>query len=220
VQLPDSYFPTDPARAIAPVPHDIKEGRAEAGLPAEGFVFCCFNSAAKLTAPVFDIWMRLLTAVPGSVLWLKQPIAAAERNLRREAERRGVDPQRLIFAADAALPIHLARHRLANLFLDTLPYGAHATASDALGAGLPVLTLRGESFAGRVAASLLTALEMPELIAETPQAYEGEALRLARDPAALQALKEKLAQKVRTAPLFDADRFRRHFEEALTAMRR
>src|SRR5204862_4440769 len=135
--------------------------------------------------PVFDIWMRLLQAVPESVLWLKQPAADARANLDREGAARGVDPARLVYAGEAPLAVHLARHALADLFLDTLPYNAHATAADALWAGLPVLTQLGEVFAGRVGASLLTAAGLPELITRTPEEYEATALALARDPGRL-----------------------------------
>jgi len=214
VQLPDTYFPTDPARAIGVTPT-----RAEEGLPAKAFVFCSFNNAWKITRPVFDVWMRLLAQVPDSVLWLKQPAADTRANLEKEAAIRGIDPARLIFAGNAALDVHLARHRLADLFLDTLPYNAHATAADALWAGLPVLTCKGEAFAGRVAASLLGAVGMPELVTESLEDYEVLALELARDPARLQAVKDKLARNLSATPLFDADRFRQAIEDAYLKMR-
>ena len=162
--------------------------------------------------------MRLLAAVPGSVLWLKQPAPDARAKLEREAAARGIDPARLVYADTAPLEVHLARHALADLFLDTLPYNAHATAADALGAGLPVLTCKGEAFAGRVAASLLHAVDLDELVTEDLAAYEARALELARDPAQLKALKEKLAQNLPTAPLFDTDRFARNLEAAYTIM--
>ena len=154
----------------------------------EAFVFCCFNNSWKITAPVFARWMSLLAQVPGSVLWLKQTGAKTRTNLLAAAQSHGIAPERLIFAGPAALDVHLARHRLADLFLDTAPYGAHATACDALWAGLPVLTRRGTAFASRVAASLLTAAGLPELIAESWDDYEALALALARDPARLAAL--------------------------------
>jgi predicted O-linked N-acetylglucosamine transferase (SPINDLY family) len=162
--------------------------------------------------------MRLLTAVPQSVLWLRQPAPDARVTLEQEAATRGVDPARLVYADTVPLDMHLARHQLADLFLDTLPYGAHATAADALCAGLPVLTCRGQAFAGRVAASLLVAAELPELIAENLTAYEAKALALARDSNALASLKEKLKQKLVSAPLFDAGMFRRALEEAFVIM--
>jgi predicted O-linked N-acetylglucosamine transferase (SPINDLY family) len=187
-------------------------------LPLDGFVFCCFNNNWKLTEPMFAIWMRLLAAVPGSVLWLKQAGDKAKSNLRQAAQDRGVAPDRLVFAQPAALEVHLARHQLADLFLDTQPYNAHATACDALWAGLPVLTLRGTAFAGRVAASLLTAAGLPELIAETAQDYETLALALAQDPAQLTVLGDKLAANRATAPLFDTQRLARDVEAAYLEM--
>ena len=213
VHLPHSYFPADPARKIANPP-----SRAEAGLPADAFVFCAFNHHWKITQPLFDIWMRLLHAVSASVLWLKQPAADVRANLAREAAARGIDPARLVYAGDVPLDSHLARHTLADLFLDTLPYNAHATACDALGAGLPVLTCKGQAFAGRVAASLLEAVGLPELVTQSPEAYEVRALELARDPAKLQTIKQKLAQNIPNMPLFDADMFRRDIEAVYLAM--
>jgi predicted O-linked N-acetylglucosamine transferase (SPINDLY family) len=213
VHLPHSYFPTDPARPVAPVPV-----RGEMGLPEEGFVFCAFNNNWKITRPVFDIWMRLLQQVPQSVLWLKRPAPDAGRHLEREAAVRGIDPGRLVYADEVPSGVHLARHTLADLFLDTLPYNAHATAVDALGAGLPVLTCRGNAFAGRVAASLLHAAGLPELIAENLPDYGIRALELARNGAQLAALKEKLHRNLPGTPLFDADGFRRGIESAFERM--
>ncbi len=213
VALPDSYFPVDTTRTIGKSPT-----RAQAGLPPDGFVFCSFNNNWKLTEPVFAIWMRLLNSVPGSVLWLKQTGETAKANLLQAAADQGVAPHRLIFAGPAALDVHLARHQLADLFLDTLPYNAHATACDALWAGLPVLTLRGTAFAGRVGASLLTAVGLPELITETQEDYEALALALAQDRARLSALREKLAASRATAPLFDTVRFARNLEAAYAQM--
>ena len=213
VHLPDTYFPPGlvPAPAAAP-------SRADMGLPDEGFVFCSFNNGWKFTRPVFDVWMRLLAAVPGSVLWLKAPNDGARRNLAREAAARGIDPARLVYAGFAPTDLHLARHALADLFLDTLPYNAHATAAHALWAGLPVVTCKGEAFAARVGASLLTAIGLPELVTENLTDYEALALTLAREPQALQAIKTRLVQARATAPLFDVDRFRTHIEGAYTAM--
>ena len=213
VHLPHSYFPTDPAREIAAVP-----GRGELGLPEDAFVFCAFNNNWKITRPVFDSWMRLLKAVPDSVLWLKETGTDARANLEREARQRQVDPARLIFAGEAPIALHLARHARADLFLDTVPYNAHATAADALGAGLPLLTCRGAGFPGRVAASLLTAVGLPELIAENLADYEALALALARDPARLAECRERLRQTLATAPLFDADGFRQGIEKAFKTM--
>jgi predicted O-linked N-acetylglucosamine transferase (SPINDLY family) len=203
--MPHSFFATDDSRAIGTAPT-----RAEAGLPADGFVFCCFNQSWKFTAEVFALWMQLLAAVPGSVLWLK-PSPEAQDNLRRAAQEAGIDPARLVFAGRAPMDLHLARHALADLFLDTAPYNAHATTCDALWAGLPVLTCRGTAFAGRVAASLLTAVGLPELITETPQDYEAMALALARDPVRLKSLRGRLANRA-TTPLFDAAQFTRDME--------
>ncbi len=192
--------------------------RAEAGLPEAGFVLCCFNNSYKITPDVFDIWMRILKQLEGSVLWLLEDNPTAAINLRKEATSRHVDPARLIFAPRMSVPEHLARHRLADLFLDTLPYNAHTTASDALWAGLPVLTRIGETFAGRVAASLLSAIGLPELITTSPEAYGALAIELAANPEKLSSIKNKLAQNRLTAPLFDTERFTRHLEAAYTAM--
>jgi predicted O-linked N-acetylglucosamine transferase (SPINDLY family) len=213
VHLPHSYFPTDLVRDIPPAP-----GKAEMGLGEDAFVFCAFNNNWKFTRPVFEVWMRLLRSVPQSLLWLKQPPPDARVNLEREAAACGVDPVRLVYAGDVPRPVHLARHGLADLFLDTLPYNAHATAADALGAGLPVLTCKGEAFAGRVAASLLNAVDLPELISENLADYEARALELARDAPKLSALKQKLERNLSSAPLFDADGFRRAIEEAFVRM--
>lgn len=214
VQLPDCYQVNDSARAIAPE----TPTRAMAGLPDDGFVFCCFNMNYKIRRPIFDIWMRLLAAVPGSVLWLLRDNDGAERNLRKEAAARGIDPERLIFAGRTSLEDHLARHRLADLFLDTLPYNAHTTASDALWAGLPVVTCLGQAFAGRVAASLLNAIGLPELVTHNLANYEALALKLAADPEALKAVRVKLVANRLTQPLFDTDRFRRNIEAAYLRM--
>lgn len=214
VHLPHSFFPTDPDRAIAATP-----AREEIGLPQDGFVFCSTNNSWKITRPVFAVWMRLLDQVPGSVLLLKAAPADVRANLQREATALGIAAERLIWAGDIPMADHLARYRAADLFLDTLPYNAHATAADALWAGLPVLTVRGEAFAGRVAASLLQAVGMPELVTDSLAAYEALALALARDPARLAALKDKLARNIAAMPLFDADRFTRDLEAAYLAMR-
>jgi protein O-GlcNAc transferase len=213
VRLPDCYQVNDAKRLIAQSPT-----RRELGLPDDGFVFCCFNNNSKLTAPVFDIWMRLLQRTEGSVLWLLRGSADAERNLRKEAAARGIDPARLVFADRVELDQHLARHRAADLFLDTLPYNAHTTASDALWAGLPLVTCYGKAFPGRVAASLLQAIGLPELVTRSLEEYEALALRLASDPSLLRGLREKLNENRLAHPLFDTDRFRRHIEAAYTRM--
>lgn len=214
VRLPDTYQVNDSKRVIS----ERAPSRADAGLPKSGFVFCCFNNNYKITPSVFDIWMRLLKRVDGSVLWLLADNPAATRNLRSEAESRGVAPDRLVFAKRMPLSDHLARHGLADLFLDTLPCNAHTTASDALWGGLPVLTCRGNAFAGRVAASLLSAIGLPELITENVADYEALALKLATTPVMLNELKAKLARNRATHPLFDIDRFTRHIESAYVMM--
>jgi len=210
VHLPDCYQPNDPSRPLAAA------ARAEAGLPADGFVFCCFNIHRKISRPVFESWMRLLTAVPGSLLWLLDD--TANETLRAGAAARGVDPARLVFAPKLDVNAHLARCAAADLMLDTMPYGAHTTTSDALWAGVPVVTVLGPSFANRVAASLVTAVGAPELIASSLADYEALALALAQGPARLASLKAKLAANRMTAPLFDAERFRRHIERAYETM--
>jgi predicted O-linked N-acetylglucosamine transferase (SPINDLY family) len=214
VYLPGSYQVNDRKRRIS----ERIYTRAEVGLPEQGFVFCCFNNNYKITPVMFDSWVRILNAVPGSVLWLFEDNATAATNLRKEAEQRGLHTTRLVFAKRMELSEHLARHRLADLFLDTLPCNAHTTASDALWAGLPVLTQAGESFAARVAASLLNAVGLPELITETQEQYESLAIELAHDPARLSALKEKLQKNRLTAPLFDTDLYTRNLEAAYSAM--
>jgi predicted O-linked N-acetylglucosamine transferase (SPINDLY family) len=212
--LPDSYQCNDRARRIA----SATSTRADAGLPETGFVFCSFNNSFKIGPQIFDLWMRLLTQVEGGVLWLLEDNAAAVRNLKREAEGRGIAAHRLVFAPRDNLDRHLARHRLAGLFLDTLPYGAHTTASDALWAGVPVLTCVGDTFAGRVAASLLKAIGLPEMITHTLEDYQAVALKLARDDGALSAIANKLRDNRETFPLFDTVRITRHLEAAYTHM--
>jgi predicted O-linked N-acetylglucosamine transferase (SPINDLY family) len=214
VYLPDSYQVNDGKRPIAAE----TPSRAEAGLPERGFIFCCFNNNYKITPEVFGVWMRLLHQVPGSVLWLLEDNADAARNLRTEAGRRDIEPTRLVFAGRLPLERHLARQRLADLFLDTLPCNAHTTASDALWAGLPVLTCLGGSFAGRVAASLLSALGLPELVCSDLAQYEALALRLATRPGELAAIAARLADNRPSSPLFDSERFRRHLEAAYLSM--
>jgi protein O-GlcNAc transferase len=214
VYLPHSYQQNDDKRPIA----EKTVTRAQSGLPERGLVFCSFNNNYKFTPDVFSIWMRLLQQVEGSVLWLLEGNASAPDNLRAEAARRGVGPERIVFAPKMPVEDHLARHRLADLFLDTLPYNAHTTASDALWAGLPVLTCRGTTFAGRVAASLLTAVGLPDLITESLADYEALALRLAREPDFLAALRANLAANRAGCALFDTARFTRHVEAAYSRM--
>ena len=211
----DCYQPNDSQRPVA----EETPSREACGLPEHGVVFCCFNNGFKITPALFAVWMRLLAKIPGSVLWLLDTNRWAKDNLRREASAAGISPDRLVFAPRLALRDHLARHRLADLFLDTLPYNAHTTASDALWVGLPVLTCLGTSFAGRVAASLLTAVGMPELITRSLADYEELALALAADPARLAGLKAKLAANRATALLFDSTRFARAIEAVYEAIR-
>lgn len=205
--LPHCFFPSDTSRKLGAAP-----SRQEAGLPADGFVFCCFNNSWKITAPVFTRWMSLLRRIPGSVLWLKRTGAKTMANLAAQAQSQGVAPKRLVFAGPASLDVHLARHRLADLFLDTAPYGAHATACDALWAGLPVLTRHGQAYASRVASSFLSSLGLGELICENWDDYESLAVALAADPARLDMLKQKLAAARGTAPLFDTPRLAQDLE--------
>ena len=212
--LPQSYMPADSGRSIAPQP-----SRSEAGLPERGFVFCAFNNTYKFSPAVFDIWMRLLLGVEDSVLWLPSVSDAARRNLILEAGARGVVAPRLVFAPYAASGAdHLARLSLADLFLDTRPYNAHSSATDALWAGVPVLTHPSDTFAGRVGASLLKACGLDEMIAETAAAYEGTASRLARDRAAHMELKAKLGRNLQSCPLFDTTGFTRNLEAAYSIM--
>jgi len=213
IYLPDSHQVNDRKRRIA----DKVFTREELGLPPKGFVFCCFNNSYKILPEVFDRWMRILSRTGNSVLWLQQANATVAGNLRREAARRGVDGGRLIFADRmASLDEHLARLRAADLFLDTYPYNAHATALDALWAGVPLLTYPGESFASRVAASLVRTVGLPELIAASPSQYEEIAVGLAADPARLGQLRRKLA--LRDTPLFDTEHYTRNLEAAYEAI--
>jgi predicted O-linked N-acetylglucosamine transferase (SPINDLY family) len=181
-------------------------------------VLCSFNNSYKISPAFFDIWMRLLRSVPGSVLWLLETNALVKGNLRSEAEKRGVDSRRLVFAPVVPSAEHLGRHRHADLFLDTLPCNAHTTASDALWAGLPVLTCSGGTFAGRVAGSLLTAIGLPELITESLEEYEQTALALARDPQRLIALRQKLEITRDVSALFDLPKLTTNIEAAYTRM--
>jgi len=213
VYLPDSYLPNDDRR---PRP-DSRTSRRDEGLPEQGFVFCSFNNTYKITPMIFDIWMRLLRRVDGSVLWLRQANEFAPNHLRREAEKRGVPANRLIFAKRTSLEEHLARHGLADLFLDTLPYNAHTTASDALRMGLPVVTCAGTTFAGRVAASLLSAVGLEELITRSVEDYESVALKLAQDQSLLDTVRERIESR-HHRPLFDIARFTCCIEAAYIQM--
>ena len=211
--LSDSFLPFDSSYAIA----DRTFTREELGLPSKGFVFCCFNNTYKILPEVFDRWMRILSRTENSILWLQQAEATAVSNLRKEASRRGIDGARLIFAGRmAALDQHVARLRAADLFLDTRPYNAHATALDALWAGVPLLTYPGESFASRVAASLVRTVGLPELIANSPSEYEETAVALAADPVRLGRLRQKLA--ARNTTLFDTEHYTRKLEAVYETM--
>jgi predicted O-linked N-acetylglucosamine transferase (SPINDLY family) len=214
VYLPDSYQPNDARRSTS----DKEFTREELGLPRDGFVFCCFNNNYKITPGTFESWMNILKRVDGSVLWLFEDNPSAAGNLRREAVARGVGGERLLFGRRISTQDHLARHRAADLFLDTLPYNAHTTASDALWAGLPVLSRVGEAFAARVAASLLTAIGLPELIVASAEEYEELAVELAMAPQRLAGIKLKLAENRVTAPLFDTVRYARSLEAAYVLM--
>jgi predicted O-linked N-acetylglucosamine transferase (SPINDLY family) len=214
VWLPDCFQPNDERRAIsAKVPL-----RRDLALPQTGFVFCCFNNNYKINPPCFEVWMRLLREIPGSILWILGDEPAVEANLRIEAERRGVAHQRLVFARRIPYPDHLARLQCADLFLDTVPFNAGTTASDALWAGLPILTCAGQTFAARMAGSLLRAMRLPELITSNLEEYEALALELARTPQRLNELRRRVAQNRVTSPLFDGGRICRHLESAYTAM--
>ncbi len=214
VYLPDSYQPNDRSRKLS----DKEFSRGELGLPQAALVFCCFNNSYKITPEVFDCWMRILRRVEGSVLWLLEDNPCASNNLRTEARKRAVDPERLVFAPRVSLPEHLARHRAADLFLDTFTVNAHTTASDALWAGVPVLTLIGEAFAARVGASLVKAAGLAELAVSSADEYESTAIALAVDAPRLAEIKRRLADNLRSAPLFDVRRFAGHLEEAYRKM--
>jgi predicted O-linked N-acetylglucosamine transferase (SPINDLY family) len=214
VLLPDSFQANDSRRPrAAQIPT-----RAELGLPANGFVFCCFNNSYKITPKFFDTWMRLLRNVPGSVLWLVGGDPILEANLHREAASRGVEPARLVFAPRASYAAHLARFRQADLFLDTLPFNGGTTASDALWAGVPVLTCAGNAFAARMAGSLLRAAGIPEFVTHSHDEYEALALRLAKDPTLLASSRAKLGVNNEALRLFDTGRFCRHLEMAYVRM--
>jgi len=212
VELPNCYFPT------AYPPLGAPPTRAEVGLPKDGFVFCCFNNSYKITPEIFAVWMRLLHQVPGSVLWLLSANADFHRQLQVRARESGIDPGRFVFASRVTAQQHLLRQQLAGLMLDTQPYTGHMTSSDALWAGVPIVTLPGTAFAGRVTARLLTALEVPDLIAPDLAGYEALALKLARDPVALKAVRDKIAKNRDTTAAFDMPRLARDVEAAFAKM--
>ncbi|MDE4134878.1 tetratricopeptide repeat protein [Phaeobacter sp. QD34_3] len=209
IRMPHSYQVNDRERIIS----GQQFTRRDCGLPDDGVVFCCFNNSYKITPREYDIWMRLLNQTPGSTLWLLDTGALSRDNLRREAKARGIDPDRLVFAPRIAQAEHLARHRVADLFLDTFTMNAHTTASDALWAGLPVLTMPGRQFASRVGASLVSAVGLPEMIVKTEAEYEEKALTLAHDLEALAALRGKLMRTRLSSPLFDTEGFARDLEQ-------
>jgi predicted O-linked N-acetylglucosamine transferase (SPINDLY family) len=206
--LPNSYQPNDRKRMIS----ENQLTKAEFDLPESGFIFCCFCNNYKILPSTFDGWMRILNEVDESVLWLFEDNAIASANLKRAAQLRGVDPNRLIFAKSLPQPNHLARYSLADLFLDSFPYNAHTTASDALWAGLPILTLNGKSFASRVASSLLSAIGLEQLITTTQQDYENLAIDLGKNPQKVVSLKTTLAANRLTAPLFNSRLYTKNIE--------
>jgi predicted O-linked N-acetylglucosamine transferase (SPINDLY family) len=210
IWMPNSYQINDRKRRIS----EKVSTRAELGLPDQGLVFCCFNAHYKITAEVFAIWMRLLKQIPESVLWLLDDNAVSKRNLCNAAMEQGIEAARLVFATRMAHADHLARHRHADIFLDTTPTNAHTTASDALWAGLPVITCRGTTFMSRVSASLLHAVGLSELVTADFAEYEKLALELALNSARLSAIKSKLLEGREQFPLFDSARFCRHLESA------
>jgi protein O-GlcNAc transferase len=212
--LPDCYQVNDSARA--PVTHI--PSRAEAGLPETGFVFAAFNASYKITPSMFACWMKILDAAPDSLLWLIEFTPPMVENLKREAEKHGIAPERLIFAPHLPAERHLARFALADLFLDTLPCNAHTTASEALWAGVPVLTLPGTTFAGRVASSILKAARLPDLIASSLDEYQAMAIAFARRPELIAAIKTRLKANLGATPLFDTRLFTRRLEAAFATM--
>jgi predicted O-linked N-acetylglucosamine transferase (SPINDLY family) len=214
VYLPGCYQPNDTQRVIS----TRLFTRQELGLPLEGFVFCCFNNNYKITPTTFDVWMRILQQVPGSVLWLLQDTPESAANLQREAAQRGVDAHRLVFAPRMPNAEHLARHALADLFLDTWPYNAHTTASDALWAGLPLLTLQANTFPGRVASSLLKAVHCDDMVCATVDAYEAKAIHLATHPDALAHARQALVIGKASGTLYDTEHFTQNLEQAFSKM--
>ena len=210
IYLPHTYMPTDDSREFS----TRILTRTDMGLPENAFVFCCFNNNYKITESEFSIWMRLLNKVDNSVLWLRQSNQLSNLNLKNEAQKQNVEPSRIIFADRVPMDEHLTRHRLADLFVDTFNFNAHTTATEALWAGLPVVTKMGQGFAARVAGSLLNAVGLPELITQTEQDYEALILTLATNPGMLAKIKQKLEANHLTHPLFDTDLYTKHLEDA------
>ena len=207
--LPNTYMPTDNTRELS----QKSISRSDMRLPKDAFVFCCFNNNYKISSAEFDIWMRLLNNIEGSVLWLRKSNQFSHFNMRKEAEKRNVDPSRLVFADKAPMEEHLARQGLADLFVDTFAFNAHTTATEALWAGLPVVTKAGQGFAARVAGSILNAVGLPELVTETEQDYEALILELATNPTKLAIIKKKLATNRLTQPLFNTEQYTKHLEK-------
>ncbi|MDG2266071.1 MAG: hypothetical protein P8L91_03720, partial [Candidatus Marinimicrobia bacterium] len=212
------YLPSYQVNDSTESPPELELTRKDLGLPEEGFVFCCFNNTYKITPSVFDSWARILKSVEQSVMMIYVSNKIAQENLVKEIVLRGVDPQRLIFGQKLSRPMYLARYRAADLFLDTHPYNAGTTASDALRMGLPILTLNGNSFNSREAASILNSVNLPELITETEKEYESLAIELATNPIKLKSIKNKLIDNLPTAPLFDTPLFTRKLESAYQTM--
>ncbi len=208
------YQPNDRKRAIAP----HRPTRAEVGLPENAVVYCSFNGSHKFTRFTFDRWMQILQEVPGSVLWLLGVSEPVDQGIAQQAQARGIDPARIVFAPKIANPFHLARYPLADLFLDSAPYGAHTTASDAMWMGVPVLTFAGRSFAARVCASLVRAAGMPDLVCDGPDEFVARAIALGRDPAALRGYRDRLEANRKTCTLFDMDAHVRGLEGLLREM--
>ena len=211
--MPDCYQPNDTKRPVAAL-----TSRSDNQLPDDAFVFCSFNQSFKITSDIFAVWMHLLSNIPSSVLWLLDCNSWAKSNLIAEAEKHGIEATRIIFAPRTSIDQHLARHACADLFLDTLPYNAHTTASDALWMGLPVLTCAGNTFASRVAGSLLTSAKLTELITYSLAEYEIKALELAGNPEILKQLKNKIVTQVKDSALFDSEKFVKNLEKILLDM--
>jgi predicted O-linked N-acetylglucosamine transferase (SPINDLY family) len=214
VYLPDCYQPNDSTKVIK---HKFQH-RSELDLPENSFVFCCFNNNYKIQPNIFKIWMHILSIVDHSVLWLLMDDDALKTNLSNEAKNLGIDPDRLIYANRLPVSEHLGRHAFADLFLDTFPYNAHTTASEALWSGLPLLTLQGKSFASRVASSLLKAMDLPELICQSQDEYKSKAIFLAKNPAEISELKRKISQNKYSSPLFNTKLMTQNLEAAYTKM--
>jgi len=212
------YLPSFQVNDSKDLPPDIVLTRKDVGLPDNGFVFCCFNNTYKMTPTTFDSWARILQAVEGSVLIIFANNDLSKANLTKEIKKRGIDSNRLIFGDSLSRPEYLARFRVADLFLDTQPYNAGTTASDALKMGLPLLTLRGQSFNSREAASILNSVNLPELITTSSEEYESLAIELATNPEKMKSIKDKLASNLSTAPLFDTKLFTKNLESAYTEM--